>query len=217
MSRSAHTTEHASVPEARGLAGRRAGSGEERILDVGVQVPKVVSRLREITLPFERRRHPVPVDVVAEGAGIELGVEVEEQLVLAAWAADRPANREAQSISSRRLRCREMSSSESVHLELARPKTEPRTVLRLGDALICRQLDGRIPPGSGHHSHSAIDSPLTGRRALRPGSIAVLRRAVIAPPATDRAAGLAAGGPAKPAPRSTPRGAMAIGRLLRSV
>ena len=56
----------------------------------------VVVRLREIARPFQGRRHPVAHDVVPAGAGRVFVTVEEEQLVVAARLADRPADRVAE-------------------------------------------------------------------------------------------------------------------------
>ena len=86
--------EHTPCLKTSGRIGGRAGGGRLRVLYIRIRPAVVVGGLREIAGPFELRRHPVPHDVVAFRARRELLTVEEEQLVSAAWFADRPAHRE---------------------------------------------------------------------------------------------------------------------------
>ena len=87
--------QHAAVLEAgRGVRGR-AGAGDERVLDVRIQVAVVVQSLGEVALPLQHRGHAIADDRAGPRARVELQVEEEEQLVVAAGLADRAAERPA--------------------------------------------------------------------------------------------------------------------------
>ena len=85
--------EHAAVLEAAGRVARAAGQARGPVLDVRVQVPLVVPRLREVALALERgRQAEVVLAAAARARPVLVGVE-EEQLVVAAGLPDRAANR----------------------------------------------------------------------------------------------------------------------------
>ena len=90
-----HLAQDAAIVETRRGIARGAGAGEVRIPDVGIRRAVLIGRGREIAPPLGQRRHPVPVDVVAGGARLELVRVVEEDLVGAAGLADRAADRES--------------------------------------------------------------------------------------------------------------------------
>ena len=78
---------------------RAAGQPGRVVLDVGVRIPVGVNALREVALPLERGRHRHPRLAHGVLPALELLAEEEEQLVVAARLANRPADGEA------RLRC----------------------------------------------------------------------------------------------------------------
>src|SRR5262249_26965323 len=85
--------EDPAVREAGRLIRRVARAALVRILDEVIEIAVVVQRLREVPLSLQLRREPVPLDLVAARARLELlGVE-EEHSVLAARLANRTADR----------------------------------------------------------------------------------------------------------------------------
>ena len=87
--------DHAAVLKTSGRVAGRAREGRQRVLYIRIGPAVVVGGLREIAGPFQRRRHPVPHDVVALRARRKLLAVEEEQLVLAAGFTEGTTHREA--------------------------------------------------------------------------------------------------------------------------